>query len=113
MLQIINNLLKALLLVGLSCAGLVQAASLNDPTRPAVMPSAEPAGTVTVKKSRSGLTSIISGKRPVAIINNEIKSVGDSINGSKVVAIKPTQVILANGKKIKMYQSVASAEGRY
>ncbi|WP_133405659.1 MSHA biogenesis protein MshK [Parashewanella tropica] len=113
MLQIFNSSIKASLIIGLSCGGLSHAATLNDPTRPAVMPNIKQAGTVTVKKSQSGLTSIISGKRPVAIINNEIKSVGDSINGSRVVAIKPTQVILANGKTIKMFESIASAEGRH
>ena len=75
-------------------AGAATATPLNDPTRP---PTAQ---TVTSHKAvrkqpRWTLSStLVSAQRRTAVINDRVVSVGEKINGARVLAIQPDSVRL-------------------
>ncbi len=88
------------LIVLLLLGPVVHAASERDPMRP-------PAGTeelsaqVTQEQPRWILQSVlISGQRNIAVINQRTVSVGDYINGARVVAIHPGFVRLSKTNEV-------------
>ena len=78
-------------------------AELSDPTRPA---SYVPETQGTEKKAKSGvqISSIIIGKeRRIAIIDGQAVQKGDAIHGMKVLAIRPSGVLLkVNNKELQV-----------
>ena len=91
-------------LLGLSAQ--VSAETLRDPTLPGKGYSA--AGAVTQSQNKAlVLNSIVSsGNTAYAVINNKIVSVGDSIQGVKVVRITPSSVSLSDGRKLALFQAI-------
>ena len=84
----------AIALVGMLMSGSALAASLDDPTRP---PTAQPtkAHKAVRKQTRWTLSStLVSAQRRTAVINDRGVSVGESINGARVVTIQPSKVRL-------------------
>ena len=73
-------------------------AALEDPTRP---PTATAAAYATPKKHsrpRWVLTStLVSGQRRTAVVNDRVVARGDRINGARVVSIEPSAVRLRVG----------------
>jgi hypothetical protein len=88
------------LLLFLLLSSVVHSASERDPMRP-------PAGTgelsaqVKQEQPRWILQSVlISGQRNIAVINQRTVSVGDHINGARVVAIHPGYVRLSKANEV-------------
>ena len=78
-------------------------AQLDDPTRPPGYRLVLPGGKKAAAKkqvTRFVLTSVfISPSRRTAIINDKSVGVGDYVNGTKVVAINPSSVMLSRAGK--------------
>jgi len=91
-------------LLGISAQ--VSAESLRDPTLPGKGYSG--AGAVSQNQHQALiLNSIVSsGNTAYAVINNKIVSVGDSIQGVKVVRITPASVSLSDGRKLAVFQAI-------
>lgn len=94
-------------LFALLCLGSANALaleSLQDPTRPASAGNAGSNGADGDAMATGGLQSIIrrEGKRPQALINGELLSVGDKVGASKLVRIGEGEVTLEGpgGKEI-------------
>lgn len=90
----------------LCVASSVSAEALRDPTLPGKGYSG--AGQVTQSQEQTLiLNSIVSsGSTAYAVINNKILSVGDSIQGVKVVRITPSSVSLSDGRKLALFQAI-------
>lgn len=74
-------------------------AELKDPTRPASY-VAELQGTAKKIKAGVQVSSIIIGKeRRIAVIDGQAVQKGDDIHGMKVLAIKPSEVLLKSNNK--------------
>lgn len=108
MLQTKAKLLLAVLLF----TGVVQAQSLRDPTRPGV-------GAVTSASNNSAMTTqlilnsvVISGSSATAVFNNKMFTIGDSVQGVKIVRINAKGVWLADGRQFTMYQAVTGTKGQ-
>ncbi len=88
----------ALLLLGaLLCPAPAAGESLPDPTRPSSPEVREQERTRTQQEREPSwqLSSVIySPQRRVAVINGEVKKVGDSVAGAKVTSIRPDSVVL-------------------
>lgn len=84
----------------------VSAQSLRDPTLPGKGYSTS--GAVNQSQQQAlVLNSIVSsGNTAYAVINNKIVSVGDSIQGVKVVRITPASVFLSDGQKLAIFQAI-------
>jgi hypothetical protein len=68
---------------------------MEDPLRPPDYRLAKPSNSQGVKKPGWHVNEILfSGERRVAIVNNVSVVIGDSINGARVVDIKPGHVVL-------------------
>lgn len=87
------------LLVVLMPAGRGSAASLPDPTRPPQRFISPAAPGSAVPKSWQLGSILIAPQRRVAVINGRPVSVGDRVNGAKVVAIESNQVRLQRGSR--------------
>ncbi len=93
----------AMLLAGIVISGTALAVPLGDPTRP---PTAQP---VKVHKAVHKQThwmlnsTLVSAQRRTAVINDRVVSVGEKINGARVVEILPMKVRLRyNGRDITL-----------
>ncbi|MCA1897291.1 MSHA biogenesis protein MshK [Shewanella putrefaciens] len=98
---------KPYLFMTLLCvASSVSAEALRDPT----LPGKGYSGTGQVTQSQEQtliLNSIVSsGSTAYAVINNKILSVGDSIQGVKIVRITPSSVSLSDGRKLALFQAI-------
>ncbi len=104
-------LLLALTLANISLANAQQVTQqLRDPTRPGV-------GAVVVqntqKKEQLVLNSVLlSGNKATAIFNNKMFTVGDRVQGVKIVRINNEGVLLADGRQFSLYQAVTETKGR-
>ncbi len=101
-----------LLLVAFSFANIsfASAQQLRDPTRPGV-------GAVVVhheqKQERLVLNSVLlSGDNATAVFNNKVFTVGDRVQGVKIVRINNKGVWLADGRQFTLYQAVTETKGR-
>lgn len=81
----------AALLALAAVAGVSQAGTLHDPTRPDFGAAAAPAHAAPGWQLNS---TLISAHRRLAMINGKTVGVGDRINGATVVAIRPGKVRL-------------------
>ncbi|ARD20779.1 MULTISPECIES: hypothetical protein [Shewanella] len=97
---------KLILLVLSLCvfSGLASAKSLRDPTLP---------GQGYVTASSGGerveslvLNSIVKSASPHAVINNQIFSVGERVDGARIEYIGKSYVNLSDGRKLKLFQSI-------
>ncbi len=77
------------------------AVKMEDPLRPPEYRSVKPSKSKSVKKTGWHINEILfSGERRVAIVNNVAVTIGDSVNGARVVDIKPGHVVLKYKDKI-------------
>lgn len=84
----------AIVLAVMVMSGAAPAAPLNDPTRPPSAKAVKPTKAVR-KQTRWILSStLVSAQRRSAVINDRVVSVGEKINGARVVAIQPASVHL-------------------
>ncbi|AAN57087.1 MSHA biogenesis protein MshK [Shewanella oneidensis MR-1] len=102
--MLLNKSYIFIALLGISAQ--VSAESLRDPTLPGKGYSG--AGAVSQNQHQALiLNSIVSsGNTAYAVINNKIVSVGDSIQGVKVVRITPASVSLSDGRKLAVFQAI-------
>ncbi|MCH1930241.1 MSHA biogenesis protein MshK [Shewanella sp. A25] len=102
--MLLNKSYLFIALLGLSTQ--VAAESLRDPT----LPGKGVAGSGASFSNRQQalvLQSIVnSGSSAYAVINNKILSVGDSIQGVKVVRITSTAVSLSDGRKLALFKAI-------
>lgn len=82
--------------------------TLTDPTRPGV---AVIATTKSEKATNWQLTSIVTGDKPFAIIDDQIKQVGDPIHGVTIKSITADTVELADGRRLTLFQSITEHKG--
>ena len=94
-------LVQFFLIISVSCCflslGLTE--SLPDPTRP---PSAKAYSTQSNSKrvnSWSLTSTLIANNRQNATINGQLVSLGQTVNGAKVISIRPNEVWLLRNKK--------------
>lgn len=83
----------------------VNAKTLRDPT----LPSKGFASSAVSQHAPQGLTlnSIVSsGNSAHAVINNQILSVGDSIQGLRITQITANYVALSDGRKLTMFKAI-------
>ena len=74
---------------------------MGDPLRPPEYKVVNPSASHGIQKPTWSVNEILfSGKRRVAIVNNVAVAIGDSINGARVVDIKPGHVVLKYKDKI-------------
>lgn len=98
---------KSHLFIGLVFFALgVSAKELRDPTLPGkAFAQGQPAA--PTQGQRLVLNSIVSSANSAyAVINNQILSVGDSIQGVKVVRITTGAVWLSDGRKLQLFQTI-------
>ena len=113
MLRIKVNPLSALAcMVLLKTSCFVQAESLRDPTRPGV-------GSVSISKNQQDAAEklklnsvLISGGSATAIFNNKIYTIGDLVQGVKIVRINNQGVWLSDGRQFALYQAVTETKGQ-
>ncbi|WP_258405257.1 MSHA biogenesis protein MshK [Shewanella mesophila] len=90
----------------------VQSESLRDPTRPGV-------GSVSLSTNQQGTAEklklnsvLISGGNATAIFNNKIYTIGDSVQGVKIVRINNQGVWLSDGRQFALYPAVTETKGQ-
>lgn len=82
------------------------AESLRDPTLPG-KGHAVAAQSSQVHAQTMVLNSIVSsGNTAYAVINNQILSVGDPIQGVRILNITPASVSLSDGRKLTLFQAI-------
>ncbi|MEL4385839.1 MSHA biogenesis protein MshK [Shewanella xiamenensis] len=84
----------------------VSAENLRDPTLPGKGYSAVGAASQNQHQALVVNSIVSSGNTAYAVINNKIVSVGDSIQGVKVVRITPSSVLLSDGRKLALFQAI-------
>jgi len=83
-----------------ACAGTVVAETLPDPTRPADYSGGATAAARVERPSGPVLQStLVSPLHKRAVIDGKSVGVGDSINGVRVIDIRPYEVILRRGER--------------
>lgn len=89
----------------------VQAEILRDPTRPD--PEADAVSvSISAQEGNPLLNSVINkGKNAHAVINNQLFMVGDRVQGVKIIQIGISSVLLADGRKLSMYQQITEQKG--
>lgn len=108
----IKPLSALLLAVPLTVIGFAQAQSLRDPTRPGVGAiSSSNVQQASVEKIKLN-SVLISGSGATAILNNKIYTLGDSVQGVKIVRINEQGVWLADGRQFTLYQAVKETKGQ-
>lgn len=80
-------------------AGVAVAASLPDPTRPPGLSGRTPGAAEAVKDDWQLGSILIASQRRVAVINGRPLTVGEQINGARLVAIEPGRVHLRRGSR--------------
>ncbi|SUI92641.1 MSHA biogenesis protein MshK [Shewanella morhuae] len=84
----------------------VLAESLRDPTLPGKGFTAVTTTSQTQDQAIVLNSIVSSGNTAYAVINNQILSVGDSIQGLKIVNITPAYVSLSDGRKLTLFQAI-------
>lgn len=110
------NKMKSGLALLITCAGMlvitVQAQSLRDPTQPGVgavsHSVSQQQGTDTLKLN----SVLISDNSATAIFNNKMFTLGDRVQGVKIVRINASGVWLADGRHFTLYQAVTETKGQ-
>ncbi|HDS1196650.1 MSHA biogenesis protein MshK [Shewanella algae] len=99
------------MLLALLCSQDLAAASLRDPTMPAQgvnLPAKEQGGQGLVLSS---LLSGPQGKR--AVINNQIYRQGDRIQGVVLSRIDQDSVLLADGRRLYLFQAITERKEKH
>ena len=104
-------LAKGLILLALLCSQDLVAASLRDPTMPAQglnAPAKEPGGQGLV------LSSLLNGPQGRrAVINNQIYRQGDRIQGVVLSRIDQGSVLLADGRRLYLFQAITERKEKH
>ncbi|RYV03459.1 MSHA biogenesis protein MshK [Shewanella sp. OPT22] len=80
-----------------------------DPTRPGVVVTHSTS--TKAQTSAWKLTSIVMGDKPFAIIDDQIKQIGDKIHGVKITSITSDSVTLSDGRELALFESVIEHKG--
>ncbi|MCL1088995.1 general secretion pathway protein GspB [Shewanella profunda] len=98
---------KPYIFITLLCvASSVSAEVLRDPTLPGKGYSATGQATQAQEQTLILNSIVSSGSTAYVVINNKILSVGDSIQGVKIVRITPSSVSLSDGRKLALFQAI-------
>ncbi len=94
------------LLLALGWFNMAWGGTLSDPTRPpaawlaAMQPDIQGVAAKVGQGGSSGVQLILVGKtRKLALVNGQVVKPGDIYNGSKVLAIKPGEVVVQDASK--------------
>lgn len=102
---------KCLILLALLCSQGLAAASLRDPTMPAQgvnLPAKEQGGQGLI------LSSLLSGPQGrLAVINNQIYRQGDRIQGVVLSRIDQDSVLLADGRRLYLFQAITERKEKH
>ncbi len=102
---------KSLILLALLCSQDLAAASLRDPTMPAQgvnLPAKEQGGQGLI------LSSLLSGPQGRrAVINNQIYRQGDRIQGVVLSRIDQGSVLLADGRRLYLFQAITERKEKH
>ena len=96
-------------LLGVTFLPPLAAKSLIDPTRPSI--TVVSSDSEVTQATNWQLTSIVTGDKPFAIIDNQLVQVGEHIHGVKVTSINTDAVELSDGRRIALYQSITEPKG--
>ncbi len=80
-----------------------------DPTRPGI--STAVVSSTPEQATEWILTSIVTGEKPFAIIDNQIKQVGEKIHGITIKSITSDEVKLEDGRRLSLFQSITEHKG--
>ncbi|QDF68320.1 MSHA biogenesis protein MshK [Shewanella sp. SNU WT4] len=105
----INLSLSLLLLV--CCSHSAWAEMLRDPTRPLVSSGAMSGAHATANRGLKLHSIVTSASRRYALINNQLYQVGSKIADTQIQRITDNSVILADGRKLVVFQGVTSQLG--
>lgn len=102
---------KSLILLAMLCSQGLAAASLRDPTMPAQ-------GVNLLAKEQGGqgliLSSLLSGPQGRrAVINNQIYRQGDRIQGVVLSRIDQDSVLLADGRRLYLFQAITERKEKH
>ncbi len=86
-----------------------QAKQLIDPTRPGVAAVSNAAR--ANQMADWNLTGIVTGDKPFAIIDDQLFQIGEPVHGVKITAITTDTVSLADGRTLKLFQSITEQKG--
>lgn len=107
-----RRLIGCCLCLGIVCAGVAQAQSLTDPTRPPGGSAAPVPGHTSVEEVPAGTqlqSVLIAAGRRVAVINGTTVPLGGMVGEAKVIKISETEVVLRRGTEtevLKMYPGI-------
>nr|WP_275658896.1 MSHA biogenesis protein MshK [Shewanella sp. Isolate11] len=88
----------------------VNAQPLRDPTRPGVGAVVEKSPQQQQKLKLNSV--LLSGSSATAVFNNQLFTVGDKVQGVKIVRINNNGVWLADGRQFTLYQAVTETKGQ-
>lgn len=90
-----DALTRALLAIGIALAGTVQAAEVQDPTRPPDAATAPASGAVNADAGRLVLQSVLVGPdRRVAVVSGMPVTIGGEVLGHRLLRVTETGVVL-------------------
>ena len=104
-----TNSMLMILLVGMVLLPSLQAKQLIDPTRPSVVVMSSE--TEAKQATNWQLSSIVTGTKPFAIIDDQLIQVGEQIHGVTVKSITSDAVELSDGRRLTLYQSITEQKG--
>ncbi len=84
--------------------------TLRDPTKPSNFMALQ-----TDQNNNNGvltLNSIVTGSQPFIVVNDEIKTIGDSINNVKIIQIETNSVELADGRRLTLFETITKLKGK-
>lgn len=103
--MLLNRFYILITLVGFTAS--LSADTLRDPTLPGNNSYLAVESISQGQNQALVLNSIVnSGNTAYAVINNKIMSVGDSIQGVKLVGISSSSVSLSDGRKLALFQAI-------
>ncbi|MGB0892855.1 MAG: MSHA biogenesis protein MshK [Parashewanella sp.] len=88
---------------------MAHAERLQDPTKPNNY--IRPMASIRAVTGEAVLNSIITGTPTLAVINQQIKTIGDRVQGSKITKITSNSVSLADGRTLVLYQGANLVTG--
>lgn len=90
----------------------LNAASLRDPTLPGAGSTATSSAAVKVDKTLTLNSVVLKQSGAFAVINNEIYTKGQRVQGVKIVQIGKDAVSLADGRKLTMFKAITEIKGQ-
>ncbi|WP_133309450.1 MSHA biogenesis protein MshK [Parashewanella spongiae] len=84
--------------------------TLRDPTQPSKFTALRSDN--IGNNGKLTLNSIVTGSQPFIVVNDEIKTIGDSINNVKIIQIETNSVELADGRRLTLFETITKSKGK-